>query len=125
MYESHDEYEYGTLVKFGGDKEITIADDKANAIVSEKPAIVMNKGLERDDTKTTLPIVLVGRSKVRVLQSIKKFEKICLSTVPGVAVGESIDDKFKASKTPLGISLESSNKPEEKMIECILQLNLE
>jgi hypothetical protein len=85
----------------------------------------MNKGLDRDDTKVSLPIVLVGRSKVRVLQPIKKFDRICLSTVPGVAVGERIDDKFKASKTPLGISLESSDKPEEKMIECILQLNLE
>ena len=90
-----------------------------------KPAIVMNKGLDRDDTIVSLPIVLVGRSKVRVLQPIKKFEKICLSTVPGVAVGERIDDKFKASKTPLGIALESSDKQEEKMVECILQLSLE
>lgn len=125
LYESDGEYDFGTLVKFGGEKEITIATDKANAIVSEKPAIVMNKGLDRDDTKISLPIVLVGRSKVRVLQPIKKFEKICLSTVPGVAVGERIDDKFKASKTPLGIALESSDKQEEKMVECILQLSLE
>lgn len=125
LYESDSEYSYGTLVKFGGDREITIATDKANAVVSEKPAIVMNKGLERDEAKISLPIVLVGRSKVRVLQPVKKFEKICLSTVPGVAVGERIDDKFKASKTPIGIALESSDKHEEKMVECILQLSLE
>lgn len=124
LYDSDEKYSCGTLVKFGGEKEITIANDKANAVVSEKPAITMNSGLNKN-SPTALPIVLAGRSRVRVLQPIKKFEKICLSTVPGVAVGENIDDKFKASKTPLGIALESSDKPSEKMVECVLQLNLE
>ena len=125
LYESDENYGYGTLVKFGGKKEITIADDKANAVISEKPAILMNNSLGTDEFAHALPIVLIGRSKVRVLNPIKKFEKICLSTTPGVAVGENADDNFKASTIPLGIALESSDNPKEKMIECILQLSLE
>lgn len=125
LYKSDKEYGFGTLVKFGGEEEITIADDKANAIVSENPAIVMNENLKNDTSTIALPIVLAGRSKVKVIEPIQKFERICLSTTPGTAIGERSDDSKKASKTPLGIALESSEKSEEKMVECILQLNLE
>jgi hypothetical protein len=43
MYESDSTYEPGTLMMFGGEKEITRSDGKiCNAIVTEKPGIILN-----------------------------------------------------------------------------------
>ncbi|MBP5784848.1 MAG: hypothetical protein J6W16_04625, partial [Methanobrevibacter sp.] len=59
-YLADKEYEPGTLVKFGGTKEITIADDEVNAIVSTK-AFDLNAGL-KDGTV----IALCGRVPTKV-----------------------------------------------------------
>ena len=43
MYESDSAYEPGTLVMFGGEKEITCSDGKiCNAIVTENPGVILN-----------------------------------------------------------------------------------
>ncbi len=41
-YESDLDYEPGTLVKFGGDKEITIAHGEANAVITSRPGLILN-----------------------------------------------------------------------------------
>jgi hypothetical protein len=41
-YESDRYYESGTLVKFGGDKEITIAHGEANAVITTNPGLILN-----------------------------------------------------------------------------------
>lgn len=43
-YESDNEYPKGTLVKFGGEKEITIADDTVNAVITSNPGFILNMG---------------------------------------------------------------------------------
>ena len=120
LYTADDEYLYGTLVKFGGEKEITIADNKANAVISEKPAITMNSG---NKDENALPIVLTGRSKVRTIHPVKKFDKIYLSNIPGVGCISSY--KISSATVPIGIALESKPSDEEGLVECILQLNFE
>lgn len=120
LYTADDKYLYGTLVKFGGEKEITIADDKANAVISEKPAITMNSG---NKDENALPIVLTGRSKVRTIHPVKKFDKIYLSDVPGVGCISSY--KISSATIPIGIALESKPSDEEGLVECILQLNFD
>jgi hypothetical protein len=120
IYTADKGYLYGTLVKFGGEKEITIADDKANAVVSEKPAITLNSG-NREEHAT--PIVLTGRSKVRTIHPVKKFDKIYLSETPGVGCVSSY--KISSAIMPIGIALEDKHCDEEGMVECILQLNFE
>lgn len=120
MYTADSDYRFGTLVKFGGEKEITIADDKANAVISEKPAITMNS---QNTNENALPIVLTGRSKVRTIHEIKKFDKIYLSETPGVGTSEKY--KIPTSTTPIGIALENKPYDEEGLVECILQLNFE
>jgi len=120
IYTADNEYLYGTLVKFGGDKEITIADDKANAVVSEKPAITLNSG---NKDENALPIVLTGRSRVRTIHPVKKFDKIYLSETPGV--GSISSYKISSATMPIGIALESKPYDEEGLVECILQLNFE
>ena len=80
-YESDFEYPYGTLICFGGEKEVTIATDKVNGVVSEKPALLMNK-----ECSAGLPIALAGRVDVLVKGKVKKFDNIVLSDVAGVGV---------------------------------------
>ena len=120
IYTADNEYLYGTLVKFGGEKEITIADDRANAVVSEKPAITLNSGNKEENA---LPIVLTGRSKVRTIHPVKKFDKIYLSEIPGVGAISSY--KISSATSPIGIALEAKPYDEEGLVECILQGNFE
>ena len=83
LYETDDIYKPGTLVKFGGEKEITIATDEANAVITTKPAFTMNS----DCNGTSQGIALTGRTntpdlyeimkvlgKDRVTQRLKNFE---------------------------------------------------
>lgn len=98
-YDSDQKYPPGTLVCFGGKKEITIATQYANAVVSENPAYLMNSNMQDG-----LPIALVGRVKVRVDQPVKKFDKLVLGNQPGIA---TVDNN---AARPLGIALESTNK---------------
>ena len=80
IYETDKEYPKGTLVKFGGDKEITIADTQVNAVISSEPGLILNT-----QNKTGQAIALIGRVPVRVIGNCKKFDYLTLSDVPGVA----------------------------------------
>ena len=80
IYQADAEYQPGTLVAFGGEKEITIATTKVNAVVSTKPAVLMNNKQEGT------PIALVGRVPVRVIGKVAKFDKLVLDRDnPGIA----------------------------------------
>ena len=41
IYDADEDYEPGTLVKFGGSREITVADDSANAVITTNPGLVL------------------------------------------------------------------------------------
>ena len=69
IYETDKEYPKGTLVKFGGDKEITIADTQVNAVISSEPGLILNT-----QNKTGQAIALIGRVPVRVIGNCKKFD---------------------------------------------------
>ena len=72
-YEADADYDEGTVVMFGGDKEVTICGSsncKAIAgIISTSPAYSMNDGLEADNVAV---VALVGRVPCKVTGSIKK-----------------------------------------------------
>lgn len=109
-YLGDQQYEHGTLVKFGGKNEITIADTEVNAIVSTK-AFDLNAGL-KDGTV----IALCGRVPTKVVGKIKKFDKIVLSSTPGVARAKKWYDLFKRT---IGRALESSEDKNIKLVECV------
>lgn len=71
-YESDRDYEPGTLVRFGGEKEITIAHDEANAVITTNPGLILNSD------RHGCQIALVGRTPVNVVGKVKKFDKIYL-----------------------------------------------
>lgn len=115
IYRSDRTYPPGTLVRFGGTEEVTIADNyEVNAVVTEKPAYLMNASL-KETCDHPIGLVLTGRSKVRVIGPILKFDKLCLSQTPGVACKATF---YKI----IGIALETNQDPGEKLVEATLKL---
>lgn len=111
-YESDKNYPIGTLIKFGGEKEITIADYEANGVISEKPAILLN------DDEIGLPVALIGKTKIRVLGAVKKFNKLALSTaVNGVAI------KAPEGSQVIAIALEDKDTTEEGLVYCVTKMS--
>ena len=74
IYESDAEYEAGTVVVFGGEKEITIStvgnDTAIAGVISENPAYLMN------DTANGLPVALMGKVKCKVVGHINKGDML-------------------------------------------------
>ena len=108
-YESDKVYEPGTVVVFGGTKEITITeelgDHRVAGVVSTNPAYLMNVS---NETESYLPIALRGKVPVKVIGRVKKGDILVTSPVAGHAtsaedghqvsaaamVAKSIEDKF-------------------------------
>ena len=82
-YTSDADYEPGTVVVFGGEKEVTIArdyqDTRIAGVVSTNPAYLMNN--EADG----VAVALQGRVPVKVVGTIRKGDLLVSSGAPGVA----------------------------------------
>ena len=78
VYETDAEYQVGTVVVFGGDKEVTIStegnDPRVAGVISEKPAYLMNSDA------TGQPVALMGKVPCKVIGHIIKGDM--LSTDP-------------------------------------------
>jgi hypothetical protein len=74
IYESDADYEAGTVVVFGGEKEITISkvgnDTAVAGVISENPAYLMN------DSANGLPVALMGKVKCKVIGHINKGDML-------------------------------------------------
>lgn len=114
QYQTDKIYPVGTLIRFGGKKDITIADINCNGVISDKPGYLLDYKLEDSQ-----PVALVGKTPIRVLGKINKFDRIVLSGTPGVGKAQVTSDE-----TPIAIALESSDKEEEKLVLCVTKFNL-
>jgi hypothetical protein len=117
IYASDSEYTVGTVVKLGGDAEITqtthCCDTQVFGVISENPAYLMNSAAEG------LPVALSGRISVKLTGAIKKGQRIVSSDIPGVA--QAIDDAdINSVLSIIGRALESSDDTGEKLIECVV-----
>jgi phage tail protein X len=101
-YEADKHYEPGTVLAFGGDKEVTIADSgttKVAGIVSTNPAYVMNSSCPGEHT---VALALQGRVPCQVRGSIKKGDMLISAgngfahTAPfpilGTVIGKSLEN---------------------------------
>lgn len=106
-FEADDYYEPGTVVQWGGEKEITAVRDDLSVnvcgVVSESAAYMMNAAAGSD--KTHPAIALSGRVPVKVLGKVKKHDRLVSSgkgfarvakpeeTNPFTVIGRALEDK--------------------------------
>lgn len=108
----------GSLVKFGGNEEITKTcphDRNFFGIISSNPAFVLNEKKE----KNFLPVALTGRVPCRVTGKIKKFSKLTVSHVYGVAKKKTLLD-YLLFKPTIGILLEEKTNSIEELKEIFV-----
>jgi hypothetical protein len=114
-YVADADYEPGTVVVFGGEKEITIStqshDTAVAGIISTNPAYLMNAAI------AGLPVALQGRVPCRVQGPVKKGDVLVTSTTPGVA--QRIGMNWQPGCV-LGKALESINTNNIQTIEVVV-----
>lgn len=116
-YEADKYYQPGTLVKFGGEKEITVADDYVNAVVSTNPAVVLDSKKEGDNV---VNIALAGKVPILVKGSLNKFDKIHLSKdLPGIA-----EKAVAPYYDVIGIALEDKPNDDVSTVLCVSRFQL-
>ena len=115
IYESDDEYEVGTVVIFGGEKEITQStisnDTRVCGVISEDPAYLMNSGSEGQ------AVALVGKVKCKVHGVVAKGDLLTtcgthpgcaqkvISPVLGSIVGKAMESNEDAGESVILISV--------------------
>lgn len=97
-YESDIEYDVGTVVIIGGEKEITETHSRADTavagIISNKPAYMMNSDAGND--KTHPYVALRGRVPCKVIGPVKKGQLLVTSAYPGYAEAFKLNDNPNA-----------------------------
>lgn len=105
------EYEVGTVVMIGGEKEVTAAQVGFRALgaVSANPAFMMNKDLEGGTY-----IALKGRVPVKVTGPVQKGQRLVASQngTAQAAMGNNAD--------VFAIALESNDDVNVKIVECVV-----
>lgn len=117
IYTSDLEYEAGTVVVFGGDKEITtttqFADVSIAGAISTNPAYLMNS------ESAGLPVALRGRIPVKVVGPVYKGDLLVTAgACPGYAVSVG-----KSTEYPLAVfakAIETNANEGEKIIEAVI-----
>ena len=105
------EYEAGTVVMIGGEKEVTACTwgKRAIGVVSTNPAFMMNKDLEGGTY-----IALKGRVPVKVIGSVKKGDDL-IATNDGMAMMA-----VPHASGVFAVALESSDDAGVKIIEALV-----
>ena len=105
------EYEVGTVLVVGGEKEVTASTwgQRAIGVVSAKPAYLMNSELEGGT-----PVALKGRVPVKVIGSVRKGDRLVAAN-NGCAVSgvQHTSDAF-------AIALETNDDVGVKVIEAVI-----
>ena len=114
-YTADADYEAGTVVKIGGDAEITLttehADTEVFGVISTDPAYLMNKDIDG------LPVALQGRVPVKVIGRITKGQRLTTSDVPGIAWAADEDTPLQAI---IGRSLENKDDGDQGVVEAVI-----
>jgi len=113
-YLADQEYEMGTVVSVGGEKEITASTygDRAIGVVSANPAYLMNKGLVKGT-----PVALKGRVPVKISGPVTKKDRLVANNNgTASAVSGSPQDAMNV----FAIALETNADAGVKFIECVI-----
>jgi len=117
-YLADQEYDSGTVLQFGGDKEVTIAmeanTNKIAGVVTTAPAFLMNDQLNEENT---VAVALQGRVPCKVIGKINKGDMLVASAMPGVACAAEGEIKIG---TVIGKSLENYDSNQVGVIEIAI-----
>ena len=104
------DYETGTVVMVGGDKEVTASTwgQRAVGVVSANPAYMMNSELEGGTY-----IALKGRVPVKVIGAVRKGDRLVAGDRGCAQVAQDRLDVF-------AIAMESSDNDDVKLIESVV-----
>jgi hypothetical protein len=115
-YDADFEYAPGTVVIFGGTKEITAStvdhDSRVAGVISTNPAYIMNS------CANGLPVALTGRVPCQVIGPVNKGDLLVSSTTSGAA--ERLNILKYAPGCVIGKSLEDIKDNELKTIEVVV-----
>ncbi|MUH04032.1 hypothetical protein [Commensalibacter melissae] len=116
-YIADERYDPGTLVRIGGEKEITRASIGGffYGVISTSPAYVMNTEIR--DERNALPVALAGRVPVLMTGMIDKGDPITISEISGVARKAGDGEKH------IGFSMENSHETSIRHVECVIKQN--
>lgn len=116
VFESDENYAPGTVVVFGGEKEITVTDvsydTRVAGVISTNPAYLMN------NDAAGLPVALTGRVPCQVQGPVSKGTILVTSNIPGVAM--SLTAALYQPGCVLGKSLEDIDDSSIKLIEVVV-----
>jgi hypothetical protein len=111
------DYEPGTVLVFGGDREVTICDSKGDrrvaGVVTTNPAHLMNSALQGE---FVIGLALQGRVPCKVLGNVAKGDLLVTSAIPGYAI---VDNDAKVG-TVLGKSLENKTDDNRGVVEIVI-----
>jgi hypothetical protein len=117
-YLADQEYDSGTVLQFGGDKEVTITTEantnKIAGVVTTAPAFLMNDQLNEENT---VAVALQGRVPCKVIGKIAKGDMLVASAVSGVACAAEGEIKIG---TVIGKSLEHYDSDQVGVIEIAI-----
>jgi hypothetical protein len=115
-YVSDADYVPGTVVVFGGEKEITITDqagdERVAGVVSTDPAYLMNSAVDG------LPVALRGKVPVRVIGPVTKGDSLITSTTTGAA--QSVGRSREYAQAVFAKALETNTDTNEKVILAVI-----
>ena len=115
-YTADAEYNPGTVVVFGGDKEITVTttshDTRVAGVISTDPAYLMN------GATVGLPVAMTGRVPCQVQGPVTKGQVLVTSATAGVA--EAIDNTRFLPGCIVGKALEAININTIETIEVVV-----
>ena len=116
-YISDVDYEPGTVLEFGGDKEVTQTTEgnstRIAGVVSTNPAYLMNS------ESTGIEVALRGRVPCKCIGPVKKGDVLISSNTPGYAMASPSPHTVSASQI-VGKSLEHKTYDAEGIIEVVI-----
>ena len=115
-YEADNNYEPGTVVVFGGNKQVTVTteagDERVAGAVSTQPAHLMNAGM------SGIPVALRGQVPVKVIGPVVKGDSLVTSDQAGFAQSVGRDRSY--AQAVFAKSLETNLEPGNKIIIVVI-----
>ena len=116
-YEADAEYEPGTVLVIGGEKEVTVTDEagsyKVVGVVSTDPAYLMNS------QSNGVAVALRGRVPCKVIGNVNKGDVLIASDTPGYAMVGAMPHTLSPLQI-VGRSLETKTDAQPGVVEILV-----